>query len=109
MDGMLTHILPENFMLRGDFDVSISIHEDYVVAASGILQSQINHNQKKTWRFKAEDVHDFVWAADPDYVHDILKVDSENLELHFYYQKSSDEMVQNWKNYKMILQKLSNL
>ena len=91
------YIAREFYAPWGDFDVSISIHEDYVVAATGILQSQINHNQKKTWRFKAEDVHDFVWAADPDYVHDILKVDSENLELHFYYQKSSDEMVQNWK------------
>ena len=91
------YIAREFYAPWGDFDVSISIHEDYVVAASGILQSQINHNQKKIWRFKAEDVHDFVWAADPDYVHDILKVDSENLELHFYYQKSSDEMVKNWK------------
>ena len=91
------YIAREFYAPWGDFDVSISIHKDYVVAATGILQSQINDNQKKTWRFKAEDVHDFVWAADPDYVHDILKVDSENLELHFYYQKSSDEMVQNWK------------
>ena len=91
------YIAREFYAPWGDFDVSISIHEDYVVAATGILQSQINDNQKKTWRFKAEDVHDFVWAADPDYVHDILKVDSENLELHFYYQKSSDEMVKNWK------------
>ena len=91
------YIAREFYAPWGDFDVSISIHKDYVVAATGILQSQINDNQKKTWRFKAEDVHDFVWAADPDYIHDILKVDSENLELHFYYQKSSDEMVQNWK------------
>ena len=91
------YIAREFYAPWGDFDVSISIHEDFVVAATGILQSQINHNQKKIWRFKAEDVHDFVWAADPDYVHDILKVDSENLELHFYYQKSSDEMVKNWK------------
>tara|TARA_B100001057_G_scaffold9844_3_gene9279 strand:- start:5731 stop:7515 length:1785 start_codon:yes stop_codon:yes gene_type:complete len=91
------YIAREFYAPWGDFDVSISIHKDYVVAATGILQSQINDNQKKTWRFKAEDVHDFVWAADPDYVHDILKVNSENLELHFYYQKSSDEMVQNWK------------
>ena len=54
-------------------------------------------SNKNIWNFKAENVHDFVWAADPDYVHDILRVDSENLELHFYYQKTNDEMVSNWK------------
>ncbi len=25
--------------------------------------------KKLTWQFEAKNVHDFVWAADPDYTH----------------------------------------
>ncbi len=91
------YIAREFYAPWGDFDVSISINKDYIVAATGILESKKKEKNKNTWNFKARDVHDFVWAADPDYVHDILKVDSEDLELHFYYQKTNDEMVSNWK------------
>ena len=91
------YIAREFYAPWGDFDVSISINKDYIVAATGILESKTKEKNKNIWNFKAENVHDFVWAADPDYVHDILRVDSENLELHFYYQKTNDEMVSNWK------------
>ena len=91
------YIAREFYAPWGDFDVSISINKDYVVAATGILDSKKKDKNKNIWNFKAKNVHDFVWAADPDYVHDILKVDSENLELHFYYQKTNEEMVNNWK------------
>ena len=91
------YIAREFYAPWGDFDVSISINKDYIVAATGILESKKKEKNKNIWNFKAKDVHDFVWAADPDYVHDVLKVDSEDLELHFYYQKTNDEMVSNWK------------
>ena len=91
------YIAREFYAPWGDFDVSISINKNYIVAATGILENKMKEKNKNVWNFKAENVHDFVWAADPDYVHDILKVDSENLELHFYYQKTNDEMVSNWK------------
>ena len=91
------YIAREFYAPWGDFDVSISIYKNYIVAATGILENKTKEKNKNVWNFKAKNVHDFVWAADPDYVHDILKVDSENLELHFYYQKTNDEMVSNWK------------
>ena len=78
-----------------------------VLAGTGYLQKpeKIGHGYSKkkvkhkagsklTWHFKAPKVHDFVWAADPDYRHDIAKVD-DDLELHFFYR--SDSIAENWK------------
>lgn len=93
----------------GDFDVKITIDSSYVLGGTGYLQNtqQIGHGyqdqskpvkrpagNKLTWHFLAPQVHDFAWAADPDYVHDQYKV-NEKLTLHFFYQK--DSLEENWK------------
>ena len=85
----------------GDFDVTINIDSDYVVAASGDLQNPelighgyadlkkgIKHGDRLSWNFIANNVHDFSWAADPDYIHDRLKM-KDGPTLHFFYEKSS--------------------
>jgi hypothetical protein len=85
----------------GDFNVKLTLQSDYVVAATGVLQNpevvgygyggmnkKHNAGETLTWNFKAENVHDFVWAADPDFKHDVLKTQS-GLELHFFYQSDS--------------------
>ena len=60
----------------GNFDVKIHLQQDYIVGASGVLQNpnevkgynkkaKIKTNKSKaTWHFKAENIHDFAWAAD---------------------------------------------
>ncbi len=64
------YIAREFYAPWGDFDVNIGIDERYVVAATGYLEDSLKHSKggRKYWHFYAPMVHDFVWAADPDYV-----------------------------------------
>lgn len=91
----------EFYGIWGDFDVTIHIDKDYVVAASGYLQKpeeigfgyagkevKVKHKGKKvSWQFLAPNVHDFLWAADPDYTHETLER-PDGLTLHFFYLKT---------------------
>ena len=82
----------------GDFDVKLTIQKDYVVGGTGYLQGkpQIN-GDKKTLHFKALNVHDFAWAADPEYIHDTKQVPNGPV-LNFYYKSTlAPEMKANWK------------
>jgi hypothetical protein len=90
----------------GDYTVNITIDKNYVVGGTGYLQNadEIGHgysnDAKKTnketltWRFFAPNVHDFAWAADPEFIHDIKKSKS-GVDLHFFYKP--DVNVENWK------------
>ncbi|MET7028715.1 M1 family metallopeptidase [Sediminicola luteus] len=94
----------------GDFDVSLTIDKKYVVGGTGYLQNpqEIGHGYQApgtkvkkqkgktlTWHFKAPMVHDFMWAADPEYLHDTLQV-KDGPVLHFLY-KNNPEILENWK------------
>ncbi len=92
----------------GDYDVNITLDKNYIIGGTGVLKNadeigygysskQIDHSSssKLTWNFVATDVHDFVWAADPDFVHSQIKVDDE-LTVHFLYQ--GDTLVSQWKD-----------
>ncbi len=91
----------------GNFDVKITIDKNYIIAGTGVLQNPkeiglgyIPKGKKtaktkgntRTWHFKAQNVHDFTWAADPDYKHDIQNTKTGKT-LQFFY-KNHDE---NWK------------
>ena len=95
----------------GNFDVKLTIDKTYTVGGTGYLQNpqEIGHGYEApgtkiakqkgktlTWHFKAPMVHDFMWAADPEYVHDTLKVE-DGPTLHFLY-KNKKEIAENWKN-----------
>ncbi len=100
----------EFYGVWGDFELKLTIDKDYVVGGTGYLQNpqEIGHgyenegqavnqkvrNGKLTWHFLAPDVHDFMWAADPDYVHDKLTMKNGTV-LHFLHQKGQNE--ENWK------------
>lgn len=93
----------------GDFDVKITLDKEYTVGGTGYLQNpnEIGHGYETpgtkvktkgktlTWHFKAPKVHDFMWAADPEYIHDILEME-DGPTLHFYY-KNNPEIIENWK------------
>ncbi|QXP60614.1 M1 family metallopeptidase [Olleya sp. HaHaR_3_96] len=83
----------------GDFEVNLTIDKNYVVGGTGYQQgdAEIKGN-KKTLRFKAPKVHDFTWAADPDYIHDTMQVPNGPM-LNFYYKKDLPaENLQFWKD-----------
>jgi hypothetical protein len=105
----------------GTFDVKIHIDRNYVVAAGAILQNpeevgcgyeesdmvlNIPDGDKLTWHFRAENVHDVMWAADPDYTHTTAQVPDGPL-LRFFYQtdpvaenasdERQEELLENWE------------
>jgi hypothetical protein len=53
----------------GVYDVNITVPEIYTVGATGILLETIdNEDGTKTWHYYCEDVHDFAWTADSDFI-----------------------------------------
>ena len=82
----------------GDFEVNLTIDKNYVVGGTGYLDgAPIIKGNKKTMRFVAPKVHDFMWAADPDYIHDIYQMPN-GPTLNFYYKKTlPEENLKNWK------------
>ncbi|MBP6759558.1 MAG: M1 family metallopeptidase [Flavobacterium sp.] len=95
----------------GNFDVKITIDKDYILGGTGYLQNsnEIGYGYhdagvnvvypKKTktltWHFYAPMVHDFTWAADKNYLHDLVK-GPNNVDLHFLY-KNNPKIIDNWK------------
>lgn len=95
----------------GNFDVKITIDKDYILGGTGYLQNgnEIGYNYQDegvkvkiprkqktlTWHFKAPMVHDFTWAADKNYIHDIVQVPN-GAQLHFLY-KNNEKIIENWK------------
>jgi hypothetical protein len=63
------HANTEFYADYGAYDVDMTVPKDFVVGATGILQSvKENGNGTKTVSHHAEDVHDFAWTASPTYV-----------------------------------------
>ncbi len=108
----------EFYGVWGDFDVKISIDKSYVLGGTGYLQNpnEIGYGyeatgvkvvrpagNKLTWHFAAPNVHDFMWAADPQYKHVSRKV-KEGLTIHVLY-KSTDAQADKWENILNVAEK----
>lgn len=113
------YVAREFYGVWGDFDVKITIDKKFVIGGTGYLQNpeEIGHGytdkpvnvrgDKLTWHFVAPNVHDFMWAADPEYTHEMLKR-PDGLTLHFYYQKG-DRTTDNWAQLPKIMDKAFDL
>lgn len=104
----------------GNFDVKITLDKDYTVGGSGYLQdkNEIGHGYEDagvtvtypkktktlTWHFIAPNVHDFTWAADKEYTHDIVKGPND-VDLHFFY-KNNPKTTANWKQLEPLMVKV---
>ncbi|MEP7269043.1 MAG: M1 family metallopeptidase [Saprospiraceae bacterium] len=103
------YVAREFYGVWGDYDVTIKIDRKYVVAAGGYIQNRkrvgygyekpgekvkLPDGDKLTWHFKALNVHDFMWAADPDYKHTKL-VNDDKIEMNFFFQEN-DKTRETW-------------
>jgi len=103
------YIAREFYGVWGDYDVNITIDKKYLVAASGTVQNpnevgfgyQADNVKIKapvgntlTWKFSAQNVHDFVWAADPNYT--MQKRQIKNGPLVYVIYKQVDTMEKKW-------------
>lgn len=78
------YVAREFYGVWGDFDVTINIDKSYKIGGTGVLvnakeigwgydtigtELKTIASKKRKWHFKGEKIHDFVWAADPDFKH----------------------------------------
>jgi hypothetical protein len=106
------YIAREFYGVWGDYDVNISIDKNYIIGATGYLQNanQIGYGyetpgmkvtrpagNKLLWRFNAPNVHDFVWAADPDYIH-LTKKLRDGLVVHAFYKIVPELLKKQYEN-----------
>jgi hypothetical protein len=103
------YIAREFYGVWGDYDVTIKIDKSYKLAGTGVLQNASSigwgydkpgtplkdiSSAKRTWHFVGKNVHDFVWAADPDYEHLVRKQDGVILNVVY---KKVDSLQKSWE------------
>lgn len=99
------YVAREFYGVWGDYDVRISVDKNYKIGATGVLTNAADigwgydkpgselkptGKDKRQWNFTASNVHDFVWAADPDFKHIVRK--TPTTVLHVIYDYKPDNL-----------------
>lgn len=104
------YVAREFYGVWGDYEVKITIDKNYLIGGTGYLQNpaQIGFGyetagtkvvkpagEKLTWHFIAPNVHDFMWAADPEYAH-ITRTITNGPVIHVIYNKDVAQLKKQW-------------
>jgi hypothetical protein len=110
------YIAREFYGVWGDYNVNITIDKNYMLAGTGTIQnadevgygyetvnressnvkSKTSNAKTLTWKFAAQNVHDFVWAADTAYT--MIKKQIPNGPLFYFVYKKVDSLQDDWEN-----------
>ncbi len=101
------YIAREFYGVWGDYDVTINIDKTYKLGGTGVVvnASEIGWGydaqntpdlkpttkEKRTWHFVGNNVHDFMWAADPDYKHVVRRMPNNGTVLHVLYNYKEND------------------
>jgi hypothetical protein len=88
------HAFSEFFADFGTYDVSLSVPNTLVIAATGVLDSVTEApGGTLTYVYKAEDVHDFAWMADPymEVMSGSAKVEDGKVEVRVLYRPEQED------------------
>jgi hypothetical protein len=94
------YIAREFYGVWGNYNVSISLPKNYTVGGTGVLENAnmiADAAGNKTWNFKGNNIHDFVWAADDQFKH-LSKEVRKGLILHVYYKQKNETADSAWAN-----------
>ena len=83
------HVNSEFFADFGTYDVSLTVPQTHVIAATGVLTaSNDNADGTRTLVYRAEDVHDFAWMADPfmKVMTGVAETELGDVEVQVYYR-----------------------
>ncbi|HQW85296.1 MAG TPA: M1 family metallopeptidase [Ferruginibacter sp.] len=95
------YIAREFYGVWGNYDVTINIDKNYKLAGTGVLMNaneigwgydkpgtelKPTNKENRTWHFVGNNVHDFVWCADPYYKHLSYKMPNNGPVLHVVYK-----------------------
>ncbi|MBX2922657.1 MAG: M1 family metallopeptidase [Chitinophagaceae bacterium] len=107
------YVAREFYGVWGDYEVKITLDKAYIIGGTGYLQNpdQIGYGYEAagakvtrpagntlTWHFVAPNVHDFMWAADPQFRHLTRNVSGGRTIHVLYKNKPNDSANDNaWK------------